>query len=181
MGVASRVQFSDDGSQIIGGSNDHTVPSLPCATPALSRCLPRKLTLAALGVPAGMGTRPAPPNVGSNSRWCTSVFGMLGLLTSWFWKVTFWDIASGEEVRQVAGSKFPFEPTQKTSPHFLTASGDTLLITERLSHEGLAGMEDGATPAACFKAPQPIASVRCHEGTICVVCTGGAVCILQAP
>jgi hypothetical protein len=40
---------------------------------------------------------------------------------------------------------------------------------------------DAASAVACFKAPQPINSVRCNGSNICVGCSGGAVCILQAP
>ena len=40
---------------------------------------------------------------------------------------------------------------------------------------------DAASAVACFKAPQPISSVRCNGSNICVGCRGGAVCILQAP
>jgi hypothetical protein len=36
-------------------------------------------------------------------------------------------------------------------------------------------------PVACFKAPQPITSVRCHGAAIFAGCSGGAVCLLQAP
>jgi len=99
--------------------------------------------------------------------------------------VRFWDIASGKEVRQVAGSKFAFgegaERTElNTNRHFLKASKGTLLITE-LPHGGAGGIEHGGAPVACFKAPQWITSVRCHGAAICVGCEGGAVCILQAP
>ena len=102
------------------------------------------------------------------------------------WQVRFWDIASGKEVRKVAGSEFAFgegaERTEQwTNHHLLTAFGDELLITELVPHGGVEEIEDGATPVASFRAPQPITSVRCHGATICVGCEGGAVCILQAP
>ena len=98
----------------------------------------------------------------------------------------FWDIASGKEVRQVAGSEFAFgegaEMTElKTNRHFLSARRNTLEITERLPHGGVGGIQCGAAPVASFKAPQRITSVRCNGATICVGCEGGAVCILQAP
>jgi len=101
-------------------------------------------------------------------------------------QVIFWDIASGKEVRQVPRSEFVFGEGAamtglNTNRHFLEARGDKLLITELLPHGGAEDMEDDAAPVAFFKAPQPIASVRCHGATICVGCTGGAVCILQAP
>ena len=96
----------------------------------------------------------------------------------------FWDTASGEEVRQIASSEFAFNDegerrmTQQTSHHFIEATDDTLLITELMIH---GGVEDGATPVGCFRAPQPIKSMHCRGTTICVGCWGGAVCILQAP
>ena len=101
------------------------------------------------------------------------------------WQVRFWDIASGKEVRHVAGSEFAFGEgaagtMQWTNHHLLKATGDTLLITERLPHGGAGGIEVDGVPVAFFKAPQWITSVRCHGATICVGCEGGAVCILQA-
>ena len=111
---------------------------------------------------------------------------MTRVLTWGGWQERFWDIASGKEVRQVPGSEFAFGEgagmtERKTNRHFLWAVGNELLITELLPHGGLEEMEDGTAPVASFfKAPQPIASVRCHGATICVGCEGGAVCILQA-
>ena len=104
----------------------------------------------------------------------------------------FWDIASGEEVRQLAAdrSEFAFAaraifvagarcPEQQTSHHFLDVTDDsTLMITELLPHGGL---EDGATPVACFRASQWITSMHCRGATICLGCGGGAVYIMQAP
>ena len=92
----------------------------------------------------------------------------------------FWDVASGQQVRQVSGSKFAFVEGSDASKHqagrhVLTASDDMLLIYEG-DAEG-----DAASAVACFKAPQPISSVRCNGSNICVGCRGGAVCILQAP
>jgi len=100
------------------------------------------------------------------------------------WQVIFWDIASGKEVRQVAGSEFAFGTGAamrqlNTNRHFLKAIGRTLVITE-LPHGGAGSIEEGGAPVAFFKAPQWITSVRCHGATICVGCEGGAVCILQA-
>jgi len=97
--------------------------------------------------------------------------------TWWIWQVRFWDTASGEEVRQIASSEFAFADagaSHQTNHHFVKATDDTLLITEL-------GVEDGATPVACFRAPQEIGSMHCRGTTICVGCGGGAVCILQAP
>ena len=86
---------------------------------------------------------------------------------------------------QVAGSEFAFVDappnTRRTNQHFLTAVGDTLLITKLLPHGGAEDIEDGAVPVASFQAPQTIRSVRCHGTTICVGCEGGALCFLQAP
>ena len=81
----------------------------------------------------------------------------------------FWDVASGQQVRQVSGSEFAFVEGNDASKHqagrhILTASNDMLLICE--------GDAEG---------PQPISSVRCNGSNICVGCRGGAVCILQAP
>ena len=92
----------------------------------------------------------------------------------------FWDVASGQQVRQVSGSEFAFVEGSDASKHqagrhVLTASNDMLLIYEG-DAEG-----DAASAVACFKAPQHISSVRCNGSNICVGCSGGAVCILQAP
>ena len=100
-------------------------------------------------------------------------------------QVRFWDVASGKEVRQVTTGlvcAFVEGPAakHKTNQHLLTASGDMLLITELLPHEG-PQKDAAAMPVACFKAPQPISSVRCHGAAIFVGCDGGAVCLLQAP
>ena len=109
---------------------------------------------------------------------------MTRVLAWWIWQVRFWDTASGEEVRQIASSEFAFVdagagmPKQQTSHHLLEANDDTLLITELLPH---GGVDDGATPVGCFRAPQGIQSMHCRGTTICVGCWGGAVCILQAP
>jgi len=94
--------------------------------------------------------------------------------------VRFWDVASGQQVRQVSGSEFAFVEVNDASKHqagrhILTASNDMLLIYEG-DAEG-----DAASAVACFKAPQPITSVRRNGSDICVGCSGGAVCILQAP
>ena len=107
---------------------------------------------------------------------------MTRVLAWWIWQVRFWDTASGEAVSQIASSEFAFAGAkgreQRTRHHLIKAAQDTLLITELLPH---GGVEDGATPVACFKAPQRIASMHCQGTTICVGCSGGAVCILQAP
>jgi hypothetical protein len=110
------------------------------------------------------------------------------------WQVRFWDTASGEAVRQIASSEFTFVAgahrteqqtryhfLQQTRYHFLKVNGDTLLITEQNSSPRGPHVEDGRTPVACFRAPQEIASMHCRGTTICVGCSGGAVCILQAP
>jgi hypothetical protein len=93
--------------------------------------------------------------------------------------VRFWDVASGQQVRQVSGSDFAFvegdASKHQAGQHILTASNDMLLIYE-CDAEG-----NSASAVACFKAPQPIQSVQCDSSSICVSCTDGAVCILQAP
>ena len=94
-----------------------------------------------------------------------------------------WDVASGRQVRQLAGHTFAFSEgppsgTRKRARHILTARDDTLLIYDCANEQ-----PDGAAaaPVACFKAPQSIHAVRCHGAAICVGCVGGAVCILSAP
>ena len=92
----------------------------------------------------------------------------------------FWDVASGQQVRQVSGSEFAFVEgndafKHQAGRHILTASDDMLLI-----YEGGAEGE-AASAVACFKAPEGITSVRYYGGSICVGCNGGEVCILQAP
>ena len=102
--------------------------------------------------------------------------------------VRWWDVASGRQVRQLAGDNFalveglPGEHTQDR--YVLTTQGvlnDTLQIYEIGNEQQHA--EDGAVaaPVACFKAPKQIYSVRCFGATICVACGRGAVCILTAP
>ena len=90
----------------------------------------------------------------------------------------FWDVASGQQVRQVLGDEYALvegdAAQHQAGRHILIASENMLLI-----YEG--GAEGGAASAvACFKAPETITSVRCYGGSICVGCDGGAVCILQA-
>jgi hypothetical protein len=105
-------------------------------------------------------------------------------LTCLISQVRFWNVASGKEVRQVAGSEFAFvegpAAEHTTNQHLLTVKGDMLLITELLPHED-PQKDAAAMPVACFKAPQPITSVRCHGAAIFAGCSGGAVCLLQAP
>jgi len=145
------VEFSDDGAQAISGSDDGTVR----VSEAPSRLRVWVMTISCPRYDA----------------W-------------WIWQVRFWDTASGEEVRQIASSEFAFADAgargteQQTSHHFLEALDDTLLITELPLHGGVG---DGATPVACFRAPQGIGYMHCRGTTICVGCWGGAVCILQAP
>jgi len=99
--------------------------------------------------------------------------------------VRFWDVASGRQVRQLAGDNFALveglSGQHTTDRHVITASGDKLRIYEIGKEQQDA--EDGAAaaPVACFKAPHNITSVRCVGATICVGCVGGAVCILSAP
>ena len=92
----------------------------------------------------------------------------------------FWDVASGTQVRQVAGSEFAFAKGEhETNRHVLTTKGEMLLITALPPSGG--EQEDAAAPVACFKAPSGIFSVVCHGETICVGCGGGEVLFLQAP
>ena len=106
-----------------------------------------------------------------------------------------WDIASGEEVRQVAASEIASgeekDPQRcRTKKHLLTASGNILRITPLLKPKDAGdgkAMEAGALKApaaiACFKAPTYITSVQCHGTTILVMCVGsvGWVHLLHAP
>ena len=84
-------------------------------------------------------------------------------------------MASGQQVRQVSGSEFAFVEVNDASKHqagrHIRTASNLLLI-----YEG-----DAASAVACFKAPQPISSVRCNGSNIFVGCKGGAVCILHAP
>jgi hypothetical protein len=93
--------------------------------------------------------------------------------------VRFWDVASGQQVRQVLLDGFSFvegvSDQHQAGRHILTVSDDMLLIYEG----GTEG--EAASAVACFKAPKKIASARCYGGSICVGCYSGAVCILQAP
>lgn len=103
--------------------------------------------------------------------------------------VRVWDVASGRQVRTLAGGDFTLveglSDPHKKNRHVLTARGDMLLI-----YAGVEGQQRdassraggaGAAPVACFKAPQTIITVRCHGSVICVGCMGGAVCVLSAP
>ena len=98
--------------------------------------------------------------------------------------VHFFDVASGRQVRQLKGGDFALvgglSAEHKRDRHVITTNSSTLLIyavgKEQHAQDGAA-----AAPAACFKAPQRILSVRCFGAAICVGCVGGAVCILSAP
>jgi len=99
--------------------------------------------------------------------------------------VRWWDVASGRQVRQLAGNAFALVERlcgeHKRDRHVITITDITLRIYEVGNEEQ--HTEDGvaAAPVACFKAPQQIRSVRCFGATILVGCEGGAVCILSAP
>jgi len=99
--------------------------------------------------------------------------------------VRVWDVASGRQVRQLAGNQFALveglSVEHTTDRHVITALGNTLRMYECAEKQQHA--EDGAVeaPVACFKAPKEIASVQCVGATICVGCFGGAVCIVSAP
>jgi hypothetical protein len=108
--------------------------------------------------------------------------------------VRWWDVASGRQVRQLAGDNFALVEglpgNHKRDRHVITASGDTLRIYEVAEEQQHAEGGAAEAPVACFKAPQKINSVRCVGATICVGCgesgwaTGlgdGAVCMLSAP
>ena len=99
--------------------------------------------------------------------------------------VRWWDVASGRQVRQLAGDKFALvegvSGEHIRDRHVLTTHVDKLLIYEIGNEEQHAGDGAAAAPVACFMAPQRIASVRCFGAVICVGCYGGAVCILSAP
>ena len=96
----------------------------------------------------------------------------------------FWDVASGTQVRQVAGDEFAFDEgpsnEDKTNRHVLTYGEKLLQITAGASSSG-GEQQDEAAPVACFKAPHPIKAVRRHGATICVGCEGGEVLFLRAP
>ena len=95
----------------------------------------------------------------------------------------FWDVASGTQVRQVAGHKFAFDegPSNEdtTNRHVLTYGEELLQITALPPSGG--EQQDAAAPVACFKAPHRIGAVRRHGATICVGCEGGEVLFLRAP
>jgi len=101
--------------------------------------------------------------------------------------VRFWDVASGRQVRQLAGNEFALVEgvfgEHKRDRHIITAisDSDTLRIYECAEEQQHAGDGAAAAPVACFKAPQDIGPVQCVGATICVGCDGGAVCILSAP
>ena len=95
--------------------------------------------------------------------------------------VRFFDVASGRQVRQLAGDRFVFEEgpsaEHKKDRHVITVFDDTLRIYRVAKEQQNA--EDGAmeAPVACFKAEEGnlIVSVQCVGATICVGCFGGAV------
>ena len=99
--------------------------------------------------------------------------------------VRFWDIASGRQVRLLAGEEFKLveglSDQRKRGRYVLTRFGHTLRIYEVAKERQ--HLEDGAAeaPVAFFIAPQQIVVVRCHGAKICVMCDGGAVCFLSAP
>jgi len=91
--------------------------------------------------------------------------------------VRLWDVTSGRQVRQLAGTTFALVEglscEHKKGCHVITALGRTLRIYECA--------EEQQHAVACFKAPDGIASVQCVGATICVGCGDGAICILSAP
>jgi len=99
--------------------------------------------------------------------------------------VRCWVIASGRQVRQLAGEGFNLveglSDQRKRGRHVLTRIGHTLRIYDVAKERQ--HLEDGAVeaPVAFFAAPQQIVAVRCHGAEICVMCDGGAVCFLSAP
>ena len=100
--------------------------------------------------------------------------------------VRFFEVASGRQVRQLAGHEFALvkgpSAEHKKDRHVITTSSDDTLRIYEIGNEQQHA-EDGvaAAPVACFKAPQHMWSVWCHGATICVACKDGAVCILSAP
>jgi len=105
--------------------------------------------------------------------------------------VRVWDVASGRQVRQLAGRNFALveglSGEYTRDRHIITTSGDKLRIYEVGNEEQDAEGGAAAAPVACFKAPQRIISpqgidtARCVGAAICVGCEDGAVCILSAP
>ena len=146
-GIVTRVQFSDDGLQVISGSRDGTVLVSPI-------------------------TRARSHDELRGHCWCAHAARSSQ-------QVRFWDVASGQQVRQVLGDEYALvegdAAQHQAGRHILTARGNMLLI-----YDGGAE-EEAASAVACFKAPKRISSVRCNGGSICVGCCQGAVCILQAP
>ena len=98
--------------------------------------------------------------------------------------VRFFEVASGRQVRQIAGKQCPltgpscatYSDLHTGNRHVVTVDGHTLVIYEVGKEQQYPG--DGV---ACFKAPQAITSVEWYGAAICVGCMGGAVCILSAP
>ena len=99
--------------------------------------------------------------------------------------VRFFDVASGRQVRQLAGNTFALveglSGGHTRDRHVVTTLGQTLRIYECAEEQQHA--EDGAasSPVAFFKAPEDIDFMRCIGTTICLGCSVGAVCILSAP
>ena len=99
--------------------------------------------------------------------------------------VRIFDVASGRQVRQLAGNKFalveglPCEHDRDR--HVVTACGNTVLIYEVAKEQQHAEFGAAAAPVARFMAPERIFSVRCFGAVICVGCWDGSVCILSAP
>jgi hypothetical protein len=146
-GIVTRVQFSDDGLQVISGSSDGTVLVSPIV-------------------------RARSHDELRGHCWCAHAARSSQ-------QVRFWDVASGQQVRQVLGDEFALvegdAAQHQAGRHILTARGNMLLI-----YDGGAE-EEAASAVACFRAPEGIETVHCYGGSICVGCGGGAVCILQAP
>jgi hypothetical protein len=99
--------------------------------------------------------------------------------------VRVWDVASGRQVRQLAGKDFALVEglfgQHKMEHHVITFSKDMLRIYECAEEEQHAEGDAAVAPVAYFKAPHRITSVRCFGAVICVGCWDGAVCILSAP
>ena len=82
----------------------------------------------------------------------------------------WWDVASGRQVRQLAGDRFALvegvSGEHKRDRHVITALDDTLRMYQIGNEEQHAGDGAAEAPVACFKAPQPIVSVWCFADLV---------------